>query len=156
MQPQSKPDPYWAALTVWGVVNAVNALQTLGFLSRVRTGTMAINQLLGLAIALLAIPSALALFAFLRSKAHWFHWIGSLVFLVFLAFMGIVDYIRPLEFRSPPRPAILIPYLVLFFGSIVLMGMPMFRISRKLWLVTLLTSVLLVTSMGLAMLAGVG
>ena len=46
-QAQTSVDPWWAALTVWGVVNAVNVLQAAGFLSRVRTGGMAINHLLG-------------------------------------------------------------------------------------------------------------
>ena len=44
MQPQTSVDPWWAALTVWAVVNAVNLLQAAGFLSRVRTGSMAINH----------------------------------------------------------------------------------------------------------------
>ena len=47
MQPQTSVDPWWAALTVWAVVNAVNLLQAAGFPSRVRTGSMAINHLLG-------------------------------------------------------------------------------------------------------------
>ena len=31
MQAQTSVDPWWAALTVWGVVNAVNLLQAAGF-----------------------------------------------------------------------------------------------------------------------------
>ena len=48
------------------------------------------------------------------------------------------------------------PYLVLFFGSILLMGLPMFSMNRQLWLVTVVTTVLLLGSMGVAMLKGVG
>jgi hypothetical protein len=40
MQAQMGVTPWWAALTVWGVVNAVNILQAAGFLSRVITGSM--------------------------------------------------------------------------------------------------------------------
>lgn len=47
MQAQAGAGPWWAALTVWGIVNAVNMLQAAGFLSRVRMGTMALNHLLG-------------------------------------------------------------------------------------------------------------
>jgi hypothetical protein len=61
---QMKADPWWAALTVWGVVNAVNVLQAAGFLSRVRTGSMAINHLLGYVMAALAVPAVVALAAF--------------------------------------------------------------------------------------------
>ena len=156
MRAQPNDGPMWAALTVWGVVNAVNVLQTVGFLSRVRTGSMAVNHLLGYAIIILAIPSALALVAFVRARAGWLQWIGSAVFLAFIAFMIVVDYLWPVEFRSPARPGILVPYLVLFFGSILLMGLPMFRINRNLWLVTVATSVLLLGSMTVAMLNGVG
>ena len=45
---------------------------------------------------------------------------------------------------------------ILFFGSILLMGLPMFRMDRRLWLVTVATTVLLLSSMGVAMRKGVG
>ncbi len=49
-----------------------------------------------------------------------------------------------------------LPYLALFFGAILLMGLPMFRLDRTLWLVTVVTTVLLLVAMGLAMRKGVG
>jgi hypothetical protein len=67
-----------------------------------------------------------------------------------------VEYVWRVEFRSPMRYDILVPYLVLFFGAILLMGLPMFRMSRPLWLVTVATTVLLLGSMGFAMSKGVG
>jgi hypothetical protein len=151
MQAQTGVDPWWAALTVWGVVNAVNILQAAGFLSRVRTGTMAINHLLGFIIIVLAIPSIVALIAFVRAGADWLHRVGPAVFLTFIALMVVVDYVWPVEFRSPMRYDILVPYLVLFFGAILLMGLPMFRLNWRLWLVTVATTVLLLGSMGVAM-----
>jgi hypothetical protein len=156
MQAQTHVDPWWAALTVWGVVNAVNLLQAAGFLSRVRTGSLAINHILGYVIIALAIPSALALVAFAHARAGWLQWVGPAVFLVFVAFMIAVEYIWPVEFRSPVRYGILVPYLLLFFGSILLMGLPMFRMDRRLWLATVATTVLLLASMGVAMRKGVG
>ncbi|MCK4514430.1 MAG: hypothetical protein KAU31_04185, partial [Spirochaetaceae bacterium] len=76
MQAQSGTGPWWAALTVWGVVNAVNLLQAVGFLSRVRTGTMAINHLLGYVMIVLVVPATLSLVAFGRAKAGWLYWVG--------------------------------------------------------------------------------
>lgn len=148
--------PWWAALTVWGVVNAVSLLQAAGFLSRVSTGAMTINHVLGRGIIALVIPAMAALFAFIRASAGWRHWIGPSVFLAFVAFMISVEYVCPVEFRSPIRASILVPYLVLFFGAILLMGLPMFRMNRTLWLVTVATTVLLLGSMGIAMSKGVG
>jgi hypothetical protein len=54
------------------------------------------------------------------------------------------------------RYNILVPYAVLFFGAILLMGLPMFRLNRQPWLVTVATTVLLLGSMGVAMRKGVG
>ena len=163
MQVQTRVDPWWAALTVWGVVNAVNLLQTAGFLSRVYTGSMAINHLLGYVMIALAVPAVIALVAFRRARAGpstsgagWRQWIGLVVYLAFIMFSLVVDDIWPVEFRSPMRYDILAPYLVLFFGAILLMGLPMFRMNRRLWLVTVATTILLLGSMGVAMYMGVG
>ena len=156
MQAQARVDPWWAALTVWGVVNAVNVLQAAGFLSRVYTRSMTINHILGGVIMALAVPAALALVALLRASAGWRQWAGPAVFLGFVALMIAVEYVWPVEFRSPARYGILVPYLLLFFGAILLMGLPMFRMDRRLWLVTLATTVLLLGSMGVAMRKGVG
>jgi hypothetical protein len=49
-----------------------------------------------------------------------------------------------------------VPYLLLFFGAILLMGLPMFRMDRRLWLITVATTILLLASMGVAMRKGVG
>ncbi len=143
-------------LTIWAVVNMVNILQALGFLSRVRSGDMAVNLGLGYIIIALVIPAVVALIAFLRAGTGWLNRAGPAVFIVFIAFMIFVDYVSPIEFRSPMRPSILVPYLLLFFGSILLMGLPMYRSNRPLWLVTVLTTVLLMGAMGFAMSKGVG
>ncbi len=156
MQVQTRTGPWWAVLTVWAVVNAVNLLQAAGFLSRIYTGDRAINHLLGQVMIALAVPAAVALVAFVRARAGWRLWIGPAVYLAFVAFAVVVDHIWLVEFRSPARPSILVPYLLLFFGAILLMGLPMFRLNRRLWLVTVVTTVLLLGSMGAAMYAGVG
>ena len=148
--------PWWAALTVWAVVNAVNLLQAAGFLSRLPNGSMAINHILGYVMIALAVPAALALAAFVRAGAGWLHGAGPAVYLAFIALMVVVDYAWPIEFRSPQRPSILVPYLVLFFGVILLMGLPMYRLDRQLWLVAVATTVLLLASMSVAMRKGVG
>ena len=156
MQAQYADTSRWAVMTVWAVVNAVNILQGTGFLSRVRTGAMTINHYIGFAIMLLAVPAAIALTAFFLERADWIHRIGPMVFLVFIIMMIVVDYIRVVEFRAPARPEILVPFLLLFFGGILFMGLPMFRINRPLWLVTAATTVFHLVSMAAAMRAGVG
>ena len=83
-------------------------------------------------------------------------WIGPAVYIAFVALMVVVEYVWPVEFRSPARYGILVPYLLLFFGAILLMGLPMFRMDRQLWLVTVATTILLLGAMGIAMQKGVG
>ena len=156
MNDQMRVNPWWAVLTVWGIVNVVNLLQSAGFLSRVVIGNRSINQLLGYGIIALALPAALTIIAFVRVRTGWRQWIGPAAFLAFVVFMIVVEYIWKAEFRSPMRYDILVPYLVLFFGSILFMGLPMFRIDRRLWLVTVATTVLLLGSMIYAMYMGVG
>jgi hypothetical protein len=119
---QSGFEPWWAACTVWGVVNAVNVLQAAGLLSRIPAGGIAVNQLLGYAIIVLAVPSTVALFVFVLACAGWLYWAGPTLFLAFVALMVVVDYARPVEFRSPMRYEVLALYLGLFFGAIFLMG----------------------------------
>lgn len=104
MQVHMSRGPGWAVFTVWALVNAVNLLQSAGFLSRVLTGGRSVNHVLGYVMIALAV----------------------------------------------------VPYLVLFFGAILLMGLPMFRLNRGLWLVTVATTTLLPGSMGVAMYKGVG
>lgn len=146
--------PWWASVTVWAIVNAVNILQAVGFLSRLRTGSMATNHALGYAIMALAFPALAAMIASIHAKAAWLSWVGPAAFLAFVGLMVIVDYAAPIEFRAPVRPAILVPYLVLFFGAILLMGLPMFSLDRRLWLVTAATTALLLGSMGFAIRLG--
>lgn len=156
MQTQTGQGPWWAALTVWGVVNVVNVLQSAGFLSRIPTGNMTVNKWLGYVMIALAAPAGLALVAFVRARAGLMQWIGPAAYLAFVALMIVVDYVTPVEFRSPARYEILVPYLVLFFGAVFLMGLPMFRMNRGFWAVTVASTLLLLGSMGAAIRKGVG
>jgi hypothetical protein len=148
------PEGVRAAVTVWLVVNAVNLLQGAGFATR--SVAPDVNPLLGLVIAGLAIPATWALVVFRRRRAGWLFLVGPLVFDAFVVLMLVVDYLARVEWRDPVVPAIEVPYLVLFFGSVVLMGLPMYRIDRRRWLVTVATSVILLGSMAYALRAGVG
>jgi len=156
MSSQDRSTSWWAVLTAWGIVNMVNLLQSMGFLSRVVTGNYSINHILGYGIVTLSIPAVIVVVAFINEKSGWRHWIGPAVFLAFVVLMIFVEYIWKIEFRSPIRTDILVPYLVLFFGSIFLMGVPMFRINRRLWLGTVATTILLLGTMLYAMYMGVG
>lgn len=141
-------------LTIWIVVNLVNVLQAMGFVSRIQ-GPVG-QRIAGLTIALLAIPAAIALNDFRRDRAGWRFLLGPALFIAFVVLMLVVEYVLEIEFRSPARPAILVPFVTLFFASIFFMGGPMVRIDRRRWATTAATATLLIVAMVFAMLRGVG
>ncbi len=103
--------------------------QVVGFATRASHG-MVVNQALGILIALLAIPATVVLIGDARAGSPW--WIGLAVFDALVVLMVVVDNWWPVESRQPARPVILIPYLLIFFGSILLMGLSMYRVNRRL------------------------
>jgi hypothetical protein len=136
------------------VVNAVNLLQTTGFATRPFAAW--VNPALGVLISALAIPATWALVRLVRLRAGALLVAGPLVFDLFVAFHVLVTYVFQIEWREPLVPEIQVPYLTLFFGSILLMGLPMVRLDRRRWLVTVGTTVLLLMAMIYAMAVGVG
>ena len=148
------PEGLRAAVIVWLVVNAVNLLQSAGFVTR--PFAPAVNPVLGLVIASLAIPATWALLVFRQRRAGWLFLAGPLAFDAFVVLFFPVEHLAQVQWRDPLVPVIAVPYIILFFGSIVLMGLPMYRLDRRRWLVTAATSVILLGSMSYAMSAGVG
>ena len=134
-----------ASLAVWSVVNAVCLLQAAGFATR--PFAPQVNQALGLVIALLALPATWALVVFVRTGAGRLTLAGPIAFDLFVVLMIAVDYVPGVEWRDPLEPVVAAPYLCLFFGSIVLMGLPMFRLDRRLWRVTAVCAAVLVAAM---------
>ena len=153
-KPRSLGAPRWAVLTIAAVVNAVCVLQTIGFLTR--PAAPWVNRAAGVVMALLAVPATVALVGFLRERSGWRFVVGPLVYDAFIVLMVVVDYWLGIEFRAPRRPDVLVPYVVLFFLGIVLMGAPLVRVDRRLWLVTAASATALVGAMIWAQAMGVG
>ena len=146
--------PGGAVLTIWVVVNLVNVLQAVGFVTRVSSWD--VQRTVGIVIAGLAVPATLALVSFLRCGSGWRFYSGPLMFDAFVVLLVVVEYVLVIEWRSPARLEVLVPLVSLFFGSIFLMGAPMFRINPKLWAVTAMTAAALLSAMLYAMSKGVG
>ncbi len=147
-------NPFTTEIILWGVVNIVNIAQSIGFFSR--TGGGGIQSMVGILVMILAVPAGVVIWRDVTTGEPLWKWIGALVFILFAVVELFVDYILKVEFRQPPRTSILAPYLILFFGSILLMGIRMYPVSKPLWGVTALTAVLLIASMLWAQAKGVG
>ena len=143
-----------ACMVVWGVVNVVCLLQAIGFATR--PFAPGANPILGVGIVAAAIPATYAIVVFWRARSGWLLLLGPLVFDAFVALHVVVDWILDVEWRDPPMPLVQIPYLVLFFGSIALMGMPMYRLDRRRWVATVVSAALLIAAMLYAISRGVG
>lgn len=150
----SRGIPGDAVLTIWVVVNLVNVLQAVGFVTRVSNWD--VQRIVGIVIAGLAVPATLALVSFARRGAGWRFYSGPLTFDAFVVLLVVVEYVLAIEWRSSGRPEVLVPLVSLFFGSIFLMGAPMLWINRRLWAVTAVTATVLLSAMLFAMSKGVG
>ena len=139
---------------VWATVNVVCVAQAIGFYSR--TSGPKVQFAMGIVIMALAVPAGVALARDLSAGRPLWQWIGAAVFIVFAVMELLVDHVARTEFRNPPRAAILVPYLILFFGGILLMGIRMYPVSKPLWGVTAVTATLLILAMVRAHAKGVG
>lgn len=145
------PLPDWL---VWCTVNVVCVAQTIGFFSR--TSGPKVQFAMGIVIMAMAVPACIALVRDLDAGRPLWQWIGPAVFIVFAVMELLVDHVTRIEFRNPPRATILVPYLILFFGGILLMGIRMYPVSKPLWGVTAVSATLLIWSMIWAHGKGVG
>ena len=69
----------------------------------------------------LGIPTVIIIIFNLIFQREWWFWLFPTLFLCFLIFDIIVDYVKKIEFRNPRNPRILVPFLILYYVSIILM-----------------------------------
>lgn len=147
------PDVTLADVLLFAVVNVACIAQAIGFFSRPHNPDW--NRGLGVLIMTMAIPAAASALLLVRGGRGWW-WLAPASFVAFAAFGLAVDYVLGIPFRQPRQPAILIPYLTLFYGSILAMGLALLPVSRVLWAITGGSAALLVVATVVAQIRGVG
>ena len=101
------------------IINIFNLTVFLLFVSRVKKPKL--SRGIGLFNIALGIPVfIIALFNFILLR-DWWYWVYPFLLIAFILFSLIVDYIKKIEFRNPRKLSILIPFLLLFYISIILM-----------------------------------
>lgn len=81
----------------------------------------------------LGAPALLVSLILMLNGAAWFFWISGLLYAAWGLFGYIVEYRRKIEWRSPARWGIFVPYILLYLSTIMFYWFPLARIARPLW-----------------------
>jgi hypothetical protein len=93
------------------------------------------GTLIGYAVYAMAFPMAIAGVLLWNSGAATIYWIGCLVFVLWAILGTIIDIIKPVEWRYPPRLPLFIPYVCLFGASLMLLWIPLWYIHPVTWII---------------------
>ncbi len=96
------------AIVLQGMLALYFALRKWRFDTAMRVGW--IIYALGVLAAILSV-------ALLIVGKPWYFWIAGFLYAAWAAFGYVVDIARPVEWRSPIRWPVLIPYVVLYYGQ---------------------------------------
>lgn len=110
---------YLLDLIIFIIINSANLIISTIFIIRVKKPGM--EHSIGILYVGLGIPTLIIIISNIYFQREWWFWVYPLLFLIFITFELIVDYIKKIEFRNPRNIRILVPYLLLYYISIVLM-----------------------------------
>ena len=82
---------------------------------------------------LLSIPAVIVSLMMLRNGKAWSFWAGGFIFFVWAIFGFMVEYQLGIKWRSPVVWSILVPYVLLYLGTIMFYWFPLGALSRPLW-----------------------
>jgi len=80
-----------------------------------------------------SIPAALVSIYFLFSGISWSIWLGGFIYLVWASYGYYVEYIQHIEWRTPIRLSILVPYITLYLATVMFYWWPLALIDKPLW-----------------------
>mgnify|MGYP000955486888 FL=1 len=83
----------------------------------------------------LSLPAAVASLFMLLGGKPWWMWLAGFLYLIWAGFGYVVEYVRKIEWRDPPRWPVLAPYLALYFATTMFYWFPLARVSKPLWYV---------------------
>jgi hypothetical protein len=83
----------------------------------------------------LALPATLVSVIMLQGGRSWPFWLGGVILLVWSALGSVVEYVRKIEWRSPIRWSIFVPYVTLYLAGVMFYWWPVGMIYRPMWYV---------------------
>lgn len=81
----------------------------------------------------LAVPATAVSVALLLGGKAWPFWAGGFLAAVWALFGYVVEYVRQINWRSPPRWSILLPYVMLYLATLMFYWWPLGLLARPLW-----------------------
>ena len=131
------------------IVNWVNLSQSLNFFLRVKGGKNGekIEHVLGFVSILFGILTFFLGLEILIEQYEFYHVIGAFTYTIFSIICFIVDYWKKIEFRNPKKLKIVIPFLIFYYYSLLMMTISIRGLSIFPWV---LSSVLLFAQLGMA------
>ena len=83
-------------------------------------------------VYLLGLPAAAVSLALLLAGKAWYFWLGGFLYLAWAVFGLVVEYALKIEWRSPIRPAVFVPYILLYLAMQMFYWFPLARLARPL------------------------
>lgn len=110
---------YGLDLLLFFIINIANIDIAIIFLARVKKPGL--ERRLGIIYIALSIPTLILIILNIVFLREWWFWVFPSIFFIFVIFEIMVDYVKKIEFRNPRKKKILVPYLLLYYISIILM-----------------------------------
>ena len=83
----------------------------------------------------LALPAVVLSAAQIAAGKPWYLWLAGLLYAEWALFGYYVEYVAEIEWRSPIRWTVFIPYIGLYLATIMFYWWPLARLSEMLWYV---------------------
>lgn len=123
-------DKYDSTFVIWAFVLQI----CLIVLFAIRKSNLELILQYGWVFYLLCIPAVIVSVLMLRAGKDWSFWIGGFIFLVWAIFGLLIEYGLGLhQWRNPIIWSVLVPYVVLYLGTIMFYWFPVGILSRPLW-----------------------
>jgi hypothetical protein len=122
-------DKHDSLYLVWSLIFHISLIA----LFAVRKVNLDLIHRYGWIFYLLGIPAAVISVIILRGGKPASFWLAGFLFLVWAVFGYIVEYRLGIQWRTPPNWPVLVPYVLLYLGTVMFYWWPVGQLVRPLW-----------------------
>ena len=81
----------------------------------------------------ISFPAAAISMIILFGGKSWSFWLSGFVYLIWAIYGYTVEYVRQIQWRSPTRWSILVPYVFLYLATVMFYWWPLALIHKSFW-----------------------